>query len=144
MVGIARQRHEFRASWWIRAVVLVALAIWVTLGTWGLWARALPTQSLITIGFFVAFFVVFATYYWRMRYVVDDTGVTVRSGPVRGGYGRGHFPWETIESVRRSAVPLGGWEVSTARGMFVLDVFVGQRARLLDVIVARAGLFPAS
>lgn len=139
MVGIARQRHVFRASWWIRVGVLLALGLWTAVGAWAIAFAALPVESLLAIGFFVAFFVVFALYYWRMVYVVDETGVTVRSGTDRT-----HFPWESIESVRRSPLPLAGWEVSTARGSFVLDVFVGHRARLLDVIVARAGLFPSA
>lgn len=140
--GMARQPDVFRASWWIRGGVLGALGAWLTLGAWALLSQTLPARSLWGIAFFVLFFLVFAAYYWRMRYVVDERGVTVRGAPVRGSYGRGHFPWESIESVRRSTVPLGGWEVTTAEGIFVLDVFVGRRSRLLDVIVARAGLFP--
>lgn len=139
MVGVARQRHEFRASWWVRAAVVLALSVWIGVLIWAAWLGALDPRSLAGVLFFVAFFVLFTRYYWRMMYVLDDSGVTVRRGP--GGPGR-HFPWESIEAVRRSSVPLGGWEVLTKRGVFVLDVFVGGRARLLDVIVARTGLFP--
>ncbi|MEL6188929.1 MAG: hypothetical protein AAFU79_30280 [Myxococcota bacterium] len=132
---MARQRHEFRASWWIRGGVLAALTLWVGVGAWALLRGDLPLDALLGILFFVLFFVGFALYYWRMAYIVDDRGVTVR----------GHlFPWETIESVKRSTLPLVGWEVTTARGVFVLDVFVSGRARLLDVIVARAGLWPST
>lgn len=116
---------------------MIALVGWLGLGVWVLVTdEHLPPNALWGIGFFITFFLVFAMYYWRMVYVVDETGVTVA-----GATDCTHFPWETIESVRRSDFPLGGWEVSTNQGVFVLDRFVGHHARLLDVIVARAGLF---
>ncbi|MBX2814247.1 MAG: hypothetical protein KTR25_20735 [Myxococcales bacterium] len=134
MVGIARQRHEFRASWWIRGSVLTALLAWTGLGVWVMLYERLPARVLATIAFFILFYVAFTLYYWRIHYVADDTGLTVHGD---------HFPWESIESVERSSLPLVGWEVTTQKGRFVLDLFVRRRALLLDVIVARAGLFPA-
>ena len=135
MVGIARKRYEFRASWWIRGSVLFALILWLSLGVWATFWGALPTRSLAAIAFFIIFFVGFASYYWGMTYIVDERGLTVRGH---------HFPWEVIESVQKSPLPLVGWEVTTAKGNFVLDTFVRRRALLLDVIIARAGLFPAT
>lgn len=137
MVGIARRRHEFRTSWWVRGAVLAALALWVAIGGWALVTGALPFRAFLGVVFFVVFFTAFALHFWRMAYVVDQNGVTVK----RGRFGSGFFPWESIESVKRSDVPLGGWEVMTARGVFVLDAFIAKKARLVDVIVARAGLF---
>ncbi len=137
MVGIARRRHEFRAALWVRLAVIGALAFWASLGAWALAFDALPARATIGIAFFVLLFAGFALRYGRMAYVVDDSGVTVR-----GATGGEHFPWEGIERVRAPTLPLAGWEVRTDRGMFVLDAFVGGRAQLIDVIVARTGLFP--
>lgn len=138
MVGVARRRQEFRASWWVRGAVAAALALWTAALGWGLFA-GLPPKAVTGVLFFVTFFGAFAHHFFSVAYVVDETGVTVRRGPL----GSGFFPWESIESVEPSGVPLGGWAVTTARGVFVLDAFVAGRARLIDVIVARAGLFPS-
>ena len=87
--------------------------------------------------FFVLFFAMFCTYYWSMRYVVDESGITYRS-PTQ----RRFFRWEDVLQVKASDFPLGGYLVTTRRGGFVLSMFVGGRDRLCELIVARAGLWP--
>lgn len=112
--------------------MLVALLLWTSLGIWALFTGTLPPKSLASIAFFIIFFVGFCRYYWRMQYIVDDTGLTIHGH---------HVPWESIESVEPSSMPLVGWELNTLKGRFVLDIFIRRRALLLDVIIARAGLF---
>jgi hypothetical protein len=53
-----------------------------------------------------------------------------------------HFSWEEILHVRWSDIPLGGYLISTKRGDFVLSMFVTGRERLVEMIIAKAGLFP--
>ena len=128
--------QEFRAHWLIRAVALGALGVWLAAAVLAA-IFALPLRTFAAIAFFIVFFFAFVAHYWRMAYVVDEYGVTVR-GPTDFN----HFPWEDIEHVRRSEIPLGGHYISTKNGGFVLSGFVDGRQRLLDMIVTRAGLFP--
>lgn len=136
-MGGRRQRHEFRAAWPIRFAVLAALFVWVAAGVATVTAPEWTWGSLGGVLFFVMFFATFCAYYWSMRYVVDESGITYRS-PTQ----RRFFRWEDILQVKTSEFPLGGYWVTTRRGGFVLSMFVGQRDRLHDLIVARAGLFP--
>lgn len=133
-----RGPEEFRASWLIRVAVLSALVLWLLAGALALVAGAASGQVMVSIAFFVLFFLVFVFYYWSMAYVVDEYGVTYR-----GATEFQHFPWEEIIHVRGSEIPLGGYYVATKRGGFVLSNFVRGREQLLETIVARAGLFPA-
>lgn len=131
-----RPVQEFRAHWLIRIVALAALLIWLAaLGVAAIFA--LPLYTYVSIAFFIVYFCMFVVYYWKIAYVVDEHGVTVR-GPTD----RNHYAWEDIENVRSSEIPLGGYYVSTKKGGFVLSSFVEGRERLLDVIITRAGLFP--
>jgi hypothetical protein len=132
-----RPAAEFRASLGIRLTVLSALLLWVVVGLAGAIFDALPAQAFASIGFFVLFFSGFVAYYWSMAYVVDEYGVTYR-----GATEFIHFPWEEIENVRDSDLPLGGYYVTTKAGGFVLNKFVRGRDELRDLIIARAGLFP--
>jgi len=109
--------------------------IWLSAGVLAA-CYSLPLSTFVSIAFFIVFFVAFVAHYWRMVYVVDEYGVTV------GASEQNHFRWEDIEQVRPSDIPLAGYYVSTKRGGFMLSSFVTQRRRLLDTIIARAGLFP--
>ena len=131
-----RPAEEFRASLAIRLASLGALIVWLAAGGLAAWYD-LPLYTYASIAFFIVYFCAFVAHYWQMAYVVDEYGVTVR-GPTDFN----HFPWEDIEHVRSSEIPLGGYYVSTKEGGFVLSGFVRGRERLLDMIVARAGLFP--
>ena len=99
----------------------------------------MPPQTLVSVGFFVVFFTGFVAYYWSMAYIVDEYGVTYR-----GATDFVHIPWDEINAVRNSELPLGGAYVSSGRGGLVLCQFVRGHAKLVDLIVARAGLFPTS
>ena len=68
--------------------MLLALGAWVAIGAWGLALGGLPGSALLGVAFFVVFFLGFAAYYWRMAYLVDETGVTVR-GPTDRATSRG-------------------------------------------------------
>lgn len=132
-----RQRYEFRARGLIRWTLLAAIASWVGLGTYGLYLQALPAEAILSVGFFVTFFIAFARYYWRMGYVVDTDGVTYR-----GAAQAIHIAWDDIKTLHDSANPLGGYRVETKYGPFVLSHLVYEHKKLADLIVARAGLFP--
>lgn len=134
-----RTAEEFRASWGIRLTVLLALLMWMSVGLAGAAFGSLPPQAFASIAFFVLFFSGFVAYYWSMAYVVDEYGVTYR-----GVSEFIHFPWEEIENVRDSELPLGGYYVTTKAGGFVLNKFVRGREELRDLIIARAGLFPVA
>ncbi len=121
----------------IRWTLLGALASWVGLGAYGLYLQALPAKAIVSVGFFVTFFIAFARYYWRMAYVVDTDGVTYR-----GATDAIHIAWDDIQELRNSDHPLGGYCVETKRGPLVLSHFVHEHKKLADLIVARAGLFP--
>ncbi len=131
--------QEFRAAWPIRIGVLGALVAWMAVGVAALLSGAGTAAALVSVCFFVAFFLLHVFYYWSMTYVVDEYGVTYR-----GATAFEHFAWEDIVQVRESELPLGGDFVATTRGGFVLSSFVDQRERLLELIVARAGLFPSA
>ncbi|CAN0586418.1 unnamed protein product [Laminaria digitata] len=132
-----RERHEFRISWMIRWSVLTALIGWLVMGAFVAWHDEMPAKTLLSVGFFVAFFAAFVSYYWRMTYVVDEHGVTYR-----GATDVVHIPWEDINEVKDSELPLGGAYVHSQGGRLVLSHFVRGHAQLVDIIVARAGLFP--
>ena len=132
-----RPPQEFRAHWLIRALALAALAVWIAAAVVAA-IFELPPYTYVSILFFIVYFSAFVAHYWQMAYVVDDHGVTVR-GPTD----KSHFAWEDIEHVRSSSIPLGGHYVTTKTGGFVLSSFVTHRDRLLDTIIARAGLFPS-
>ena len=117
-------------------VALAALVVWLIAAVLAAW-YALPVYTYASIAFFIIYFCMFVAHYWQMAYVVDEYGVTVR-GPTDFN----HFAWEDIEHVRSSEIPLGGYYVTTKDGGFVLSSFVIGRDRLVDMIVARAGLFP--
>lgn len=134
-----RKKQEFfRASWAIRLAVLVALMAWMLVAGALLLTADMPLYTFASTAFFVLFFLVFVAYYWSMTYVVDEYGVTYR-----GATDFEHFPWEEITQVEHSEIPLGGYYVSTKRGGFVLSNFVKGRERLVELIIARAGLFPS-
>lgn len=139
VMGGRKERHVFRAAWPIRIAVLAALIVWLVAGVATLTAPDWTWNSLLGVVFFVLFFAMFCAYYWSMRYVVDERGITYRS-PTQ----RRFFRWEDILQVKTSEVPLGGYWVATRRGGFVLSMFVGHRDRLRELIVARAGLWPES
>ncbi len=134
-----RSKHprEYRASTLIRGMVLSALLLWAAAGIFAAWIGGFPASALVSIAFFVLFFLGFAAYFWRMSCVVDEHGVTIR-----GALDQEHLAWEDIEQVRDSQLPLGGYWITTKRGVFVLNTFIQEREQLLDIIVARAGLFP--
>ncbi len=132
-----RPSEEFRPSLALRWLVLLAMFGWLAIGLYAALLRGMPLYVFLSVGFFVGFFLLFVTYYWRMVYVVDEYGVTYR-----GATEFEHFPWEDIEQIKDSDLPLGGWYISTKGGGFVLSFFVKERQRLLDTIIARAGLFP--
>ena len=131
------QHQEFRVNWPIRLSVLAALLVWVAIGIIMFLADEVPLGATLSIAFFVLFFLVFVAYYWSMAYVVDEYGVTYR-----GATEFEHFSWEEIVNVRWSEIPLGGYLVSTKKGDFVLSTFIKGREKLVELIVARAGLFP--
>src|SRR5688500_18912475 len=137
MLVVRIQQQEFRVNWPIKVSVLAALLVWIAIGGMALFACALPLAAALSVAFFVLFFLVFVAYYWSMAYVVDEYGVTYR-----GATEFEHFSWEEIVHVRWSDVPLGGYLVSTKKGDFVLSTFIKGRERLVELIVARAGLFP--
>lgn len=132
-----RERHEFRATGLIRWPVLLALILWVGVGALAALSPEMPASTLVSVAFFVVFFLGFVTHYWRMAYVVDEYGVTYR-----GATDFVHVAWEDINEVRDSEMPLGGHYVSARGGGFVLSSFVRGHDKLLELIVARAGLFP--
>lgn len=99
----------------------------------------LGAGAYFSILFFILFFCGFAVYYWSMAYVVDEHGVTYR-----GATDFVYVPWEDIREVKSSDLPLGGWIVNARGGGIVLSKFVRQRAELVDLIIARAGLFPTA
>ena len=111
--------------------------LWLGLGAFIAVSDLLPASTLLSVGFFVVFFTGFVAYYWSMAYVVDEYGVTYR-----GATEFVHIGWEEISGVRDSELPLGGAYVSTERGGLVLSQFVRGREKLVELIVARAGLFP--
>ncbi|HJP67130.1 MAG TPA: hypothetical protein VKA30_12615, partial [Actinomycetota bacterium] len=49
-------------------------------------------------------------------------------------------PWGSLHTLSPPRWPLGGWRVAGARGRVLMPSDVFARERLLDVIVARAGL----
>lgn len=132
-----KERHEFRITGLVRWTVLGALLVWLALGVVVALSDAIPAKTLLSIGFFVAFFAGFVTYYWSMAYVVDEHGVTYR-----GATDVVHIPWEDIDEVRDSEMPLGGAYVDSRYGRLSLSSFVRGHEKLVDIIVARAGLFP--
>jgi len=132
-----RERHEFRATWTIRWAVLGALVLWAAIGAFVAVSSLMPATTLLSVGFFVVFFTGFVAYYWSMAYVVDEYGVTYR-----GATDFVHIAWEDIDGVKTSELPLGGAYVSSERGGLVLSHFVRGHEKLVDLIVARAGLFP--
>ena len=133
-----RPAEEFRAHLVIRLLVLAALIVWLLAAVVAA-IYDLPLYTYVSIAFFIVYFCAFVAHYWQMAYVIDEYGVTIR-GPLDFS----HFPWEDIEHVRSSSIPLGGHYVSTKDGGFVLSSFVTGRERLLDAIVTRAGLFPVT
>ncbi len=136
--GIVKERVVFRAALAVRLATALALIHWVVvLGMVLAGPDIWSVQTFASVGFFILFFGVLTTYYWSMRYEADDVGLTYR-GPTQ----RTSYAWEDIQRVDRSAIPLGGYWVSTKRGGFVLSTFIGHGDRLRDLIVTRAGLFP--
>ncbi len=130
--------QEFRAHLIIRLVSLAALVVWLAAGVLATW-YVLPLASFVSIAFFVVFFLIFVTHYWQMAYVVDEYGVSIRS-PTDFV----HHAWEDIEQIRSSEFPLGGYYVATKNGGFVISHFLKGRDVLVDIVIARAGLFPLS
>ena len=133
------EHQEFRASWPIRGAVLSALLIWLGIGALAAAIGEMPMAAVASIAFFVVVFLVFVAYYWSMVYVVDEYGLTYR-----GATEFEHFSWEDIDHVRRSEIPLGGYYITTKSGSFVLSDFVRGKDRLVELIIARAGLFPSA
>ncbi len=132
-----REAVEFRASLLIRASVLLALMLWVGVGVAAAVVEGVPAGAFVPIAFFVLFFSIFVFYYWSMAYVVDEYGVTYR-----GATDFEHFGWEEITQVRGSEIPMGGYYISTKTGGFVLSNVIKGREALVEMIIARAGLFP--
>jgi hypothetical protein len=131
------ENHEFRASWLIRAAVLVALVIWLAVACAAAFVGNVPSHAVASIMFFIAFFVVFVSYYFSMAFVVHEYGVTYR-----GATEFEHFDWDEIVQVDSMQVPLGGYYVTTKRGGFVLSGFIAGHEALAQLIAARAGLLP--
>jgi len=136
-LSLRHLNREFRVSWALRAALLAALAIWLGLAVVAATLDEVPAHVFAGISFFVAFFVLCVRYYFRLSYVVDDAGLTYR-----GASALFHFGWDEIERVEESEILLGGSTVTTKHGQVVLNRFVHGYADLVEVIVARAGLFP--
>jgi hypothetical protein len=132
-----REIREFRASWLIRAPVLVALFVWLAVGLLAAFVDNMPSYVFVSIGFFVLFFLVFVAYYFSMAFVVHEYGVTYR-----GATEFEHFDWEEIVNIHGTGVPLGGYYVTTTHGGFVLSSFIKGHETLVELIAARAGLLP--
>ncbi|MCK6552895.1 hypothetical protein L6R52_44135 [Myxococcota bacterium] len=132
-----REVREFRASWIIRAAVLAALVLWLAVGVAAIAVGPLPSYAIVSIAFFVLFFLVFVTYYFSMAVVVHEYGVTCR-----GATEFEHFDWEDIVHIRGLGVPLGGYYVATKTGGFALSSFLQSHEALVELIAARAGLMP--
>lgn len=129
--------REFRISWPIRAAALGALLAWLAVGVFAAAIPNVPGRLFWAIGFFVAFFVGSVAYYFNFALVVHEYGLTYR-----GVTDFEHFDWEEILHIRDSPMPLGGYMVTTTRGAFTLNGFVEQHDALVELIIARAGLFP--
>lgn len=132
-----REVREFRASWIIRAAVLAALVLWLGVAGTALVLGTLPSYAIVSIAFFVLFFLVFVTHYFSMSVVVHEYGVTCR-----GATEFEHFDWEDIVHVQGLGVPLGGYYVATKTGGFALSSFLQSSEALAELIAARAGLMP--
>lgn len=132
-----REVTEFRASWLIRAPVLAALLVWVSVGVAATIVGNMPAYAFISIAFFVLFFFVFVAYYFSMAYVVHEYGVTYR-----GATEFEHFDWDEILHIHGTGIPLGGYYVVTRTGGFVLSSFIKGHETLVELIAARAGLLP--
>lgn len=132
-----RETREFRASWFIRLPVLAALVVWLGVGAFAAFIEDMPGYAFVSIGFFVLFFMVFVAYYFSMAFVVHEYGVTYR-----GATEFEHFDWEEIIHIHGTGMPLGGYYVTTKTGGFVLSSFIKGHETLVELIAARAGLFP--
>lgn len=130
-------QREFRPSWVVRSAVLGALAVWCAIGVLALALDGVAESALAGIAFFVAFFVVCTAHYFSHAFVVSEYGVTVR-----GATDFDHYEWDEIVTVRGGATPLGGYVVTTTRGVLVVDASVEAHDDLAELIVTRAGLMP--
>jgi hypothetical protein len=128
----------FRASWLVRAPVLLALVLWLTVGVIAAFeSDGMPAHVFVAIAFFVVFFLIFVAYFFSMTYVVNEYGVVYR-----GATEFIHVEWDDILQVDNSMVPLGGYYVTTKRGGFPLNAMVRGHQELAELIIARAGLMP--
>lgn len=134
--AVRKRRQEFKALLPVRLAVLLAAVIWFGVTVVTFWLDSVPATTPLIALAFLLFFLGYTAHFWSMRYVVDEYGVTCL-----GATEFEHYPWEDIIQVRDADLPLGGWVVTTRRGGFIVSSFVARLDRLVDVIVARAGLF---
>ena len=129
----------FRASWAVRAAVLASLVAWLSVGALAATLDGVPFHAFAAIGFFVGFFVLCVSYYFNLAYVAHEYGITYR-----GATEFDHFDWDEIEHIEPSMILLGGYTVTTKRGVFVLNRWITGYDDLVEMIIARAGLFPVT
>lgn len=129
--------REFRTALPIRVAALGSLVIWTAVALFAASLDGVPASAFWAIAFFIVFFFVCVTYYFNLAYVVHEYGVTYR-----GATEFDHFDWDEIMQVDPSDVPLGGYSVTTTRGVFFLNSFVKEHEALAELIIARAGLMP--
>ena len=127
----------FRIKWPIRLACILALLSWVSIALVALTSRDLPFSIFAAIAFFVSFFVFCVSYYSKLHYVINEYGIILMSTGFVS-----QFDWSEIEKIEPSRIPSGGYIVTTERGGFVVNGFIDGQKALVDLIIARAGLFP--
>ena len=93
---------------WIALAVLAALALpaalWIAGGSLGEGDGGAATRSLLIGGGIALLFALGAWFAWRERreVLLDDSGITVRSGD---GRARAHIPWAELIDVEERRIP---------------------------------------
>lgn len=108
--GAAGEPLIFRGSnsLWISLAVLAALAIpatlWIAGGTFGEDGGGAATRTLLIGAAVALLFALGAWFAWRERreVVLDDTGITIRTGD---GRARSQIPWANLIDVEERRIP---------------------------------------
>ncbi len=133
----AAGKQVYRPSRLLAVTMAGAGLLWVAVLGYLLTFDGVPLKTWLSTAFFILFFAVSLTYYWRTRIVVDARGITYR-GMVRTR----HFSFDDIRKVDVLPGPVTVYAIRGRAGLVHFTSFFQHHQHLARLLVERAGLAP--
>ena len=125
----------YRPSWVLSIVMAVAGLLWAAILLYLLTFDGVPAKTLLSAGFFVAFFAIALAYYARSAIFVDSRGLVCR-GVLRTR----RLTWSDIRKVDVLPGPITVYAIRAPGSQYHFTSFYRNHRRLANLLIERAGL----